>query len=347
MNYFTKPLAAVSAVRRQAGAVAEIWQIFALIQPGLDAVEATIGRQAEAFDPAVQGYISYVCATSGKRLRPALALLAGGATGVSGPGHQNLAVIIELIHLATLIHDDVLDGAEKRRDQPTANTRWGNHLSVLLGDALFAHALDQATNFDDAEVSRGIARAASAVCTGEILQTQRRFDLNLSHADYYRIIEMKTAALFGAAAGIGARLNDAGPETEDALKTYGLKLGTAYQVYDDLLDLAGDEEQAGKTLGTDLKKGKLTLPILNLLQASENGQREHLTQTILRGDAEDLTALGEAARREGALASAARAGQGLIEEGLSRLKILPASPYRQALEDVGRRLGMMIGQFGE
>ncbi len=347
MNYFTKPLAAASAVRQRVGAVAEMRQIFALIQPGLDAVEATISRQAEAFDPAVQGYISYVCATSGKRLRPALALLAGGATGGMAEGHQSLAVIIELIHLATLIHDDVLDGAEKRRDQPTANTRWGNHLSVLLGDALFAHALDQATNFDDAEISRGIARAASAVCTGEILQTQRRFDLNLSHADYYRMIEMKTAALFGAAAGLGARLNGAGPEVEDALKTYGLKLGTAYQVYDDLLDLAGDEEQAGKTLGTDLKKGKLTLPILNLLQASENGQRERLTQTILRGSAEDLEALEDQARQGGALASAARAGQGLIEEGLTRLEVLPASPYRQALEDVARRLQATIGQFGE
>ena len=116
-------------------------------------------------------------------------------------------MIIELIHLATLIHDDMLDGAEKRRDQPTANSRWGNHISVLLGDCLFAHALDLATSFDDAEISRTIARAATAVCTGEIFQTQRRFDLNLSLADYYRIIEMKTAALFGAAAELGAALN--------------------------------------------------------------------------------------------------------------------------------------------
>ncbi len=344
MNYFTKPLA---AVRQRAGAVAEIKQIFALIQPQLDAVEAAINRQAEAFDPAVQGYVSYACATSGKRLRPALALMAAGATGEMSERHQSLAVIIELIHLATLIHDDVLDGAEKRRDQPTANARWGNHLSVLLGDCLFAHALDLATHFDDAEISRGIARAATAVCTGEIVQTQRRFDLNLGFADYYRIIEMKTAALFGAAAGLGASLNEAGPEVSEALKIYGLKVGTAYQVYDDLLDLAGDEAAAGKTLGTDLRKGKLTLPILNLLQASENGQRERLTQTILRGGDEDLAALGEAARRSGALASAARSGQELIGEGLQRLEALPASPYRAAMADVGRRLDAMIGQFAE
>ena len=344
MNYFTKPL---SALRQNLGAIAEIKQLLALVQPELDEVEATILRQAEAFDPAVRGYVAYACATSGKRLRPALALLAGEAAGGAGPPHRSLAVIIELIHLATLIHDDVLDGAEKRRDQPTANARWGNHLSVLLGDALFAHALDLATHFDDAEISRAIARAASAVCTGEILQTQRRFDLNLSVGDYYRIIEMKTAALFGAAAGLGAVLSGAEPAVAAALKVFGLKLGTAYQVYDDLLDLAGDEEAAGKTLGTDLQKGKLTLPILNLLQASGNGQREQLTQIILRGTEGDLAALGERARDTGALAAAAQAGRGLIEEGLAQLVALPSSPYKDALVGVGRRLDATMAQYAE
>ena len=344
MNYFTKPL---STARQNLGAVAEIKQIFALIQPELDEVEGTILRQAEVFDPAVRGYVAYACATSGKRMRPALALLAGGATGSMGPQHRSLAVIIELIHLATLIHDDVLDGADKRRDQPTANSRWGNHISVLLGDCLFAHALDLATNFDDAEVSRTIARAASAVCTGEILQTQRRFDLNLSVPDYYRIIEMKTAALFGAAAGLGAALNGGDPAVAEALKLFGLKLGTAYQVYDDLLDLAGDEAAAGKTLGTDLQKGKLTLPILNLLRASENGQREGLTQVILRGSEEDLAALGERARDTGALAAAAQSGRGLIEEGLGQLEVLPASPYKEALASVGKRLDATMAQYAE
>ena len=344
MKYFTKPWL---AARQTTDATVEIKRIFTLIQPQLNAVEAAIGRQAEAFDPAVRGYVDYACATSGKRLRPALALLAGGATGTMGEAQQNLAVIIELIHLATLVHDDVLDGAEKRRDQPTANSRWGNTISVLLGDCLFAHALDLATTFDDAAISRGIARAATAVCTGEILQTQRRFDLNLSLGDYYRIIEMKTAALFGAAAGLGATLNGVTPEVSGALKTYGLKIGTAYQVYDDLLDLAGDEEAAGKTLGTDLKKGKLTLPILKLLQGSENGQRELLTQTILRGDDDDLAALCERAHGSGAMAEAVAAGRELVDEGVRQLDVLADSPYRDALADVGRRLGIMIGQFAE
>ena len=344
MKNFTKTLFPAGAT---AGAVGEMRQIFALIQPQLDAVEATIVRQSEAFDPAVQGYVAYAVKTSGKRLRPALALLAGGATGKCGEAQQNLAVIMELIHLASLIHDDVLDGAETRRDQPTANARWGNALSVLVGDCLFAHALDLSTQFDDAEVSRRIARAASAVCTGEILQTQRRFDLNLSLPDYYRIIEMKTAALFGAAAELGGRLNDATPETCAALRTYGLKVGTAYQVYDDLLDIAGDESKAGKTLGTDLQKGKLTLPILNLLARSENGQRERLTQVILHGDHDDLAGLRETAREAGSMAAAVEAGVGLIEEGVGKLETLPESPYRDALANVGQRLGTMIGQFAE
>ena len=331
----------------QAGTVGEIKQILSLIQPQLDAVEASIVRQAEVFDPAVQGYVAYAVKSSGKRLRPAMALLAAGATGRCDERQQSLAVIIELIHLATLIHDDVLDGAETRRDQPTANSRWGNSLSVLVGDCLFAHALDLSTQFEDAEISRRIARAASAVCTGEILQTQRRFDLNLSLPDYYRIIEMKTAALFGVAAELGARLNDVSPEVSEALRNYGLKVGTAYQVYDDLLDIAGDETKAGKTLGTDLQKGKLTLPILNLLARSENGQRERLTQIILHGDHDDLAGLRETARDAGSMLAAAEAGVELIEEGVSLLEVLPESPYREALANIGQRLGAMIGQFAE
>ncbi len=342
MKYFTKP----EAPPPQASpALPEIARIFALIKPQLDAVEATVHAQTEAFDPAIRGYVLYACQTHGKRLRPALALLSAGATGEISERHQSLAVIIELVHLATLVHDDILDGAEIRRDQPTANSRWGSTISVLLGDCLFAHALDLATQFDDAEVSRRIARASSAVCTGEILQTQRRFDLNLSLAEYYRIIELKTAALFGAAAELGARLNHADAAQTAALKSYGLKLGVAYQIYDDLLDLAGDEASAGKTLGTDLKKGKLTLPMLQLLHAAQNGQHEHLTRMILRGEEADLSGLREAAREAGAIESAARAGCDLIDAGVQQLEVLPSSPYREAMSGVGQRLSAMLGEI--
>ncbi|MCB1227808.1 MAG: polyprenyl synthetase family protein, partial [Verrucomicrobiales bacterium] len=194
---------------------------FELVRGELELVEAAIREQAHAFDPGVEGYVEYVCATSGKRIRPALSLLAGGATGGIGEEHRRLSVILELIHIASLVHDDIMDGADVRRGLPTAAAKWGNSLSVLLGDALFAYALELATEFDDTAVSRRIARASRDVCTGEILQTQRRFDLNLTIADYLRIIEMKTAALFAVAGELGARVNDPSGDSQRALGDYG------------------------------------------------------------------------------------------------------------------------------
>lgn len=328
-----------------AAAPREMKHLLALVQPHLRAVEEAIAEQARGFDPAVQGYVAYACNSSGKRLRPALALLAAGATGGIEPRHVDLAVILELIHLATLIHDDVMDGADTRRGQPTASARWGNSLSVLLGDCLFAHALGLSTHFDDAEVSRRIARAAQEVCTGEILQTQRRFDLALSFGDYYRMIEMKTAALFAAAAELGARLNGAEPAVAAALGRYGQKLGTAYQIYDDCLDLAGDEAAAGKTLGTDLQKGKLTLPILHLLQMTGPDARVGLDQIILHGDHDELAALREAARASGALAAAVGTGREMIGDARLQLARLEPGPYRRALDGIGEQLAGMIEQF--
>src|SRR3954465_11632377 len=182
------------------------------VQPQLDEVEARIARQAAAFDPAVEGYVTYAIGSRGKRLRPLVALLSGGATGGITSGHLDLAVFVELIHLATLVHDDIMDEAERRRSQPTVNARWGNSLSVLLGDVLFAHALNLATDFEDNNISRAIARTATEVCSGEMIQTQRRFDLQLSREDYFRIIRMKTGSLFACAAELGAVISRASDE---------------------------------------------------------------------------------------------------------------------------------------
>ncbi|MGA7905710.1 MAG: polyprenyl synthetase family protein, partial [Terrimicrobiaceae bacterium] len=241
-------------------------QTLELINPHLYSVEERIRAQARAFDPAVEGYVSYVCEKGGKRLRPVLALLAGGASGQITSGHVDLAVIVEMMHVATLVHDDIMDGAELRRDQPTANAKWGSSISVLLGDCLFAHALRLATSFSNNAICRRIADAASEVCSGEIIQTQRRYDLKLSTTDYYRIIEMKTAALFAVACELGAFISEASPTVIGALRNFGLRIGTAYQIYDDCLDFAGTEEETGKTLGTDIRKGKFTLPVLLALQ---------------------------------------------------------------------------------
>ena len=318
---------------------------FELINSQLYSVEERIRQQARAFDPAVEGYVAYAIESNGKRLRPALALLAGGATGNICASHFDLAVVVELIHAATLVHDDILDGAEKRRGQPTANAKWGNAISVLLGDCLFAHALKLSTSFPNGEISRRIAHAAADVCSGEIIQTQRRFDLKLSVPDYYKIIEMKTAALFAVATELGAFVNAAAPEVISALKMFGLRLGTAYQIYDDCLDLAGDEAKAGKTLGSDLRKGKLTLPVLHLLQISDEAERHRLSEIILNGGDDDMNALVERAIDAGAVKSAVGIGRKMLREAGAHLELVPANQYRDALKNLVVTLDEMIGQF--
>ena len=307
---------------------------FELVKDKLSQVAEQIAAQAQAFDPAVEGYISYVCETSGKRIRPALAILAGGATGGTTDDHLKLSTILELIHLATLVHDDIMDGADTRRGEPTASAKWGNSLSVLLGDCLFAHALTLSTEFGDSEVSRKIARAAADVCTGEIIQTQRRFDLNLKVSEYYKIIEMKTAALFAIATELGARLNGTSEETQANLYDFGLKLGTAYQIYDDCLDLVGDEEVVGKTLGTDLKKGKLTLPLLNLIREATETQKAKLNKLLLQDEPLETSVLAGIADYEGALESALDEARELLAGARASLVGLEESDYRQALVQV-------------
>lgn len=320
---------------------------FELINSQLYSVEERIRQQARAFDPAVEGYVAYAIESHGKRLRPALALLAGGATGNIGPSHFDLAVVVELIHAATLVHDDILDGADKRRGQPTANAKWGNAISVLLGDCLFAHALKLSTSFQNGEIGRRIAHAASDVCSGEIIQTQRRFDLKLSVPDYYKIIEMKTAALFAVACELGAFINEASPEIINALRIFGLRLGTAYQIYDDVLDLAGDEMKVGKTLGSDLRKGKLTLPILHLLQTSDDADRQRFSEIILNGEEADILTLAERAIAAGAVKSAVATGRKMLREATTHLEVVPPSKHRDALSNLITTLDAMISQFGE
>jgi octaprenyl-diphosphate synthase len=333
----------LSRVPLDPAALARFKKTFELINTHLYSVEERIRAQARAFDPAMEGYVDYVCNSSGKRLRPALALLAGGATGKITSSHVDLAVILELIHIATLVHDDIMDGADLRREQPTVNAKWGNAISVLLGDALLAHAMRLATNFSETEVVRRIADAAAEVCTGEIIQTQRRFDLKLSVADYYKIVEMKTGALFAAAAELGAFLSETTPERIGALKQFGLKLGTAYQVYDDCLDLVGDEEEIGKTLGSDLRKGKLTLPLIFLLQsARRSGDHEKVSALLLGGEEVEAEQIVTMLTERGALQQTAAAAAQLVEEALQELKALDDNRFTSGLRGVAEYLQALI-----
>ncbi len=307
---------------------------FDLVRPELERVEVSIREQVRGFDPAVEPYVAYICNTSGKRIRPALSILAGGATGGVSDDHLKIGVILELIHMATLVHDDIMDGANTRRMVPTANAKWGNALSVLLGDALFSHALTLATDFDSIDICRKVGHAAREVCQGEIIQTQRRFDLSLTKADYFRIIEMKTGALFAAATGLAAARSGVDAATEAKLFSYGMKLGTAYQIYDDCLDLVGAEDVVGKTLRTDLAKGKLTLPILNLLETSSESQRTKLNKRILDQQPLDLPVLVGIAEYEGAIESAVDTALGLLEESRADLEPLGSSIHAEALVQI-------------
>ena len=321
-------------------------RVFQPVRTELEEVDRRISAQVHAFDPAIEGYVAYAIGGGGKRLRPLLALLSGGATGSLGSEHTDLAVIVELIHLATLVHDDIMDDAERRRSQPTVNARWGNSLSVLLGDVLFAHALNLATDFDDTRISRTIARTATEVCSGEMIQTQRRFDLQLSRDEYFRIIGMKTGSLFACASELGAVLNGAPEEVVRQLKSYGAHIGTAYQIYDDCLDVAGSESETGKTLGTDLRKGKLTLPVLALLESASAFDRERAAALVLEGKLEEVTALLQHAPPDSGLGAAIATAVGFIAKADAELASLPPNEYVDSLFGLGEALRELLEPLG-
>src|SRR5213078_1611332 len=293
----------------------------------------------------IEGYVTYAIGGHGKRLRPLVALLAGGATGQISTGHVDLAVIVELIHAATLVHDDIMDEAERRRAQPTANARWGNSLSVLLGDCLFAHALTLSTNFENADISRAIARAAREICSGEMIQTQRRFDLNLTVQDYLRIVEMKTGSLFSTAAELAALISEAEPNVIETFKNFGIQVGTAYQIYDDCVDLAGSESATGKTLGTDLRKGKFTMPVLIFLRSASEFERERCCQLVLEERVEEMIALLKNGASNGALNESIDAGSDLIRDAQCTLDGITSTPYAEALLCLGDAFCEMFDQL--
>src|SRR5436190_1855745 len=224
----------------------------------------------------------------GKHLRPALVALTANALGKLSDSHVTIAVIIEMVHLATLVHDDVMDEAEIRRHRLTLAANWGNEIAVLFGDCLFAQALKLAAGFPTPEICRAVAMATNTVCSGEILQTQHRRNFQFSRREYFRVLEMKTAELFALSCDLAACLSTATPAQRAALRQFGLAFGTAYQVYDDCVDLFGSEAAAGKSLGTDLAKGKLTLPVLLLWERANEGDRGRLLEWVQKWEKDSM-----------------------------------------------------------
>jgi octaprenyl-diphosphate synthase len=317
---------------------------FDLVRKEIKQVEKQISQQVDAFDSDVAPYIDYICNTSGKRIRPALAILAGGALGKISDDNLKIGVIFELIHMATLVHDDIIDEADTRRKSPTPNAKWGNGMAVLLGDALFSHALLLATEFGSIDICRKVGTASREVCQGEVIQTQRRFDLSLTKEEYFRIIAMKTGALFAASAGISASLSGADAETEAKVYDYGLKLGTAFQIYDDCLDLVGSEDQVGKTLRTDLEKGKLTLPLLNLLETAPNSTKKQLQKNIKDQQALDFEGLVGATAYAASIESSLDTAVEMLNEARDNLNCLDENNYTKGLLEITGYLEDLINK---
>src|SRR6266699_5557502 len=255
-------------------------QIIDPVEPFLQAVNDRLAGQVDSFDPAIVPYADYALNGQGKHLRPALVALTANAVGQLSDSHVTVAVIIEMVHLATLVHDDVMDEAEIRRHRLTLAANWGNEIAVLFGDCLFAQALKLAASFPTPEICRAVALATNTVCSGEILQTQHRRDFQFTREKYFKVLEMKTAELFALSCDLSGYLSGTSQERRLALRQFGLAFGTAYQVYDDCVDLFGSEMTAGKSLGTDLAKGKLTLPVLLLWERAEGADRLRLQELV-------------------------------------------------------------------
>ena len=306
-------------------------QIVEPVEPFLKAVAERLAEQVHTFDPEIASYAQYALTNQGKQLRPALVALSAAAIGEPNDSLVTVAVIIEMVHLATLAHDDVMDEAVLRRQQPTLAANWGNQISVLLGDCLFAHALKLAASFPTPEICRAVSAATKTVCSGEILQTHRQRRLQLSREEYFKVLEMKTAELFALSCDLGAWLCGAAPMERAALRRFGLALGTAYQIYDDCLDLFGAEALVGKSLGTDLANGKLTLPVLLALERSVALDRAELQKLIEQWDG------GNLARVVGLLDKydALDGSRGVIHQFLERARLclasLPETESRLAL----------------
>ncbi|MDB6018527.1 MAG: Polyprenyl synthetase [Pedosphaera sp.] len=295
------------------------------VEPFLEAVAQRLAKQVREFDPALLPYAEYALMGQGKQLRPALVALSASATGPVNDSHITVAVIIEMVHLATLVHDDVMDEAEIRRGRLTLAANWGNEIAVLFGDCLFAHALKLAASFPTPEICRAVAMATNTVCSGEILQTQQRRNFQFSQAEYFKVLEMKTAELFALSCDLGACLSGATVAQRTALRQFGVALGTAYQVYDDCLDLFGSEVAAGKSLGTDLAKGKLTLPILLLWERANAEEKERLEGLIQKWEPRSLAPVLELLAKYETLPESLEIIHQYLAQARGTLTVLPES----------------------
>lgn len=311
-------------------------RFLAPVEDPLARMREIIQQQLEDDSPAVSDMTGHIGRFRGKQLRGALVLLSGEATGNATDEHPAVAAIVEMIHLATLVHDDVLDGATVRRRVACVNERWDNQVAILLGDFLYARAFALSTDLSSRLCSRLLAETTRRLCVGEIEQSTRRFDFEMSQADYESIAGAKTATLYGAACELGARYPGGNQEIGAEMRAFGREVGLAFQIVDDCLDVVGEASIVGKSVGTDVADGKVTLPVLHTYQAADEPGRARIR------DAYTLPGIDD---RAGRLREVCELGPGveyalgrareLVVQARGRIESLPPSPARRALESMG------------
>src|SRR3954468_6533802 len=294
-------------------------------------VDALIGARLDSDVALVREVARYIVASGGKRLRPALLLLACRALGYAGEGHLQLAAVVEFIHTATLLHDDVVDESHLRRGRSTANAAFGNAAAVLVGDFLYSRAFQMMVELEDMRVMQVLAEATNTIAGGEVLQLMGSHDPAVDEARYLEVIRRKTAKLFEASARLGGVLARSAPAVEAGLADYGVHVGTAFQLIDDVLDYSGDEATIGKSLGDDLAEGKPTLPLIRVLRTGSPAQVEVVRRAIVDGGRDDFAGVLAAIRGCGALDYARAAAGREAQAAAQSIAGLPASAAKESL----------------
>lgn len=314
----------------------DIHGIKQLISADMQAVDSLIQQRLRSEVVLINQLGAYIINSGGKRLRPVVVLLSAGACGYRGTSHHAVAAIIEFIHTATLLHDDVVDASELRRGRDTANALFGNEASVLVGDFLYSRSFQMMVELDSMRTMQILADTTNTIAEGEVMQLLNVHDPETTEARYMDVIHCKTAKLFEAAARLGAVLAGLPDAQEQALAEYGMRLGTAFQLTDDLLDYSASSEEIGKNVGDDLAEGKPTLPLIYTIRHGSPAQQQLVREAIEQGGRERIDEIIQAIEATGAIDYTARLARQEVDKAIAALTHLAPSPHREALEGLAR-----------
>jgi len=294
-------------------------------------VDAVIRDRLKSDVVLIRQVADYVIGSGGKRLRPALVILSAGACGYAGRHHHELAAVVEFIHTATLLHDDVVDASHVRRGRATANSMFGNAAAVLVGDFLYSRAFQMMVDVQNMRIMEVLAEATNTIAEGEVMQLLHVHNADVNEQDYLRVIRSKTAKLFEASGRLGAILAGVPPAREKALADYGMHLGTAFQLVDDILDYSGDLAQTGKNLGDDLAEGKTTLPVIYAMRQGSAEQRGIIRNALINGGLSDFEPVLKTIQQTGALDYTRTQAEASAREARDAVAALPDSKYKDSL----------------